>query len=301
MVLTNVPGPRKRLSLAGTPLGGVLVWAPCSGSGSRLPSALSVFSYAGKVTVGFLHRRRPRPRSAGARGPVQAGSARPGAGDLTPSRTRPASRRAEQSVEHRSPPPADASSASISTVPLCRSTTRTGPIVSISSSISRFSASRRAVKWADALGSRPARRGGSSSSVPIAALLPVVDHRDGRLGRVRTVPLAADEAGHADALARRRIDRSERLVVVVVDVGEVGDDLVRELRHRREEALIARLRPEPLEAPRAAARDPRAALGRTTTEEPSRKATAVPVSSSVLTTRRAARCARRSARESRAA
>ena len=30
MVLTNVPGPRHRLWLAGTPLGGVLVWAPCS-------------------------------------------------------------------------------------------------------------------------------------------------------------------------------------------------------------------------------------------------------------------------------
>ena len=51
MVLTNVPGPRERLSLAGTPLGGVLVWAPCSGS---VGMSVSVFSYAGKVTVGFL-------------------------------------------------------------------------------------------------------------------------------------------------------------------------------------------------------------------------------------------------------
>ena len=51
MVLTNVPGPRKRLSLAGTPLGGVLVWAPCSGS---VGMSVSIFSYAGKVTVGFL-------------------------------------------------------------------------------------------------------------------------------------------------------------------------------------------------------------------------------------------------------
>ena len=51
MVLTNVPGPRRRLSLAGTPLGGVLVWAPCSGS---VGMSVSVFSYAGKVTVGFL-------------------------------------------------------------------------------------------------------------------------------------------------------------------------------------------------------------------------------------------------------
>ena len=44
MVLTNVPGPRRRLSLAGTPLGGVLVWAPCSGS---VGMSVSVFSYAG--------------------------------------------------------------------------------------------------------------------------------------------------------------------------------------------------------------------------------------------------------------
>jgi WS/DGAT/MGAT family acyltransferase len=51
MVLTNVPGPRHHLSLAGTPLAGVLVWAPCSGS---VGMSVSVFSYAGKVTVGFL-------------------------------------------------------------------------------------------------------------------------------------------------------------------------------------------------------------------------------------------------------
>jgi diacylglycerol O-acyltransferase len=51
MVLTNVPGPRRPLSVAGTPLAGVLVWAPCSGS---IAMSVSIFSYAGKVTVGFL-------------------------------------------------------------------------------------------------------------------------------------------------------------------------------------------------------------------------------------------------------
>lgn len=51
MVLTNVPGPRRRLSVAGTPLAGVLVWAPCSGS---IGMSVSIFSYAGKVTVGFF-------------------------------------------------------------------------------------------------------------------------------------------------------------------------------------------------------------------------------------------------------
>ena len=51
MVLTNVPGPRQSLSVAGTRLAGVLVWAPCSGS---IAVSVSIFSYAGKVTVGFL-------------------------------------------------------------------------------------------------------------------------------------------------------------------------------------------------------------------------------------------------------
>ena len=39
------------MSLAGTPVRGVLVWAPCSGS---VGMSVSVFSYAGKVTAGFL-------------------------------------------------------------------------------------------------------------------------------------------------------------------------------------------------------------------------------------------------------
>jgi WS/DGAT/MGAT family acyltransferase len=51
MVLTNVPGPRRPLSVAGTRLAGVLVWAPSSGS---IGMSVSIFSYAGKVTVGFL-------------------------------------------------------------------------------------------------------------------------------------------------------------------------------------------------------------------------------------------------------
>jgi hypothetical protein len=51
MVLTNVPGPRTTVTLAGTPVRGVLVWAPCSGS---VGMSVSVFSYAGRVSVGFL-------------------------------------------------------------------------------------------------------------------------------------------------------------------------------------------------------------------------------------------------------
>jgi WS/DGAT/MGAT family acyltransferase len=51
MVLTNVPGPRAPVTLAGARAGGVLVWAPCSGA---VGMSVSVFSYAGEVTVGFM-------------------------------------------------------------------------------------------------------------------------------------------------------------------------------------------------------------------------------------------------------
>lgn len=51
LVLTNVPGPRKPVYLAGSAVRGVLVWAPCSGS---VGMSVSVFSYDRKVAVGFL-------------------------------------------------------------------------------------------------------------------------------------------------------------------------------------------------------------------------------------------------------
>lgn len=51
LVVTNVPGPRERLHIAGAPIDGVLVWAPCSGS---LGMTVSIFSYAGEVTAGFM-------------------------------------------------------------------------------------------------------------------------------------------------------------------------------------------------------------------------------------------------------
>lgn len=50
-VVTNVPGPDATVYLAGTPVGGVLVWAPCSGD---MGMTVSIFSYAGEVTVGFM-------------------------------------------------------------------------------------------------------------------------------------------------------------------------------------------------------------------------------------------------------
>jgi diacylglycerol O-acyltransferase len=49
LVLTNVPGPRERLYMAGEPLGRVMFWVPQSG---RLGLGVSVLSYAGDVMVG---------------------------------------------------------------------------------------------------------------------------------------------------------------------------------------------------------------------------------------------------------
>ncbi len=51
LVVTNVPGPRQQLHFAGSPVSGVLVWAPCSGS---LGMTVSIFSYNGEVTAGFM-------------------------------------------------------------------------------------------------------------------------------------------------------------------------------------------------------------------------------------------------------
>jgi diacylglycerol O-acyltransferase len=51
IAVTNVPGPRAPVYLAGTQLRGVLVWAPCSGS---ISTSVSIFSYDGQVTIGFM-------------------------------------------------------------------------------------------------------------------------------------------------------------------------------------------------------------------------------------------------------
>ena len=51
LVLTNVPGPREPVGVAGARIAGVLVWAPCAGD---IAMSVSIFSYAGDVSVGFL-------------------------------------------------------------------------------------------------------------------------------------------------------------------------------------------------------------------------------------------------------
>jgi WS/DGAT/MGAT family acyltransferase len=50
-VVTNVPGPREPVYLAGTEVTGVLVWAPVSGN---MAMSVSIFSYAGTVRVGVM-------------------------------------------------------------------------------------------------------------------------------------------------------------------------------------------------------------------------------------------------------
>ncbi len=50
-VMTNVPGPREVVYLAGTPVRAVLVWAPTSGS---VGISVSIFSYRDEVTIGLL-------------------------------------------------------------------------------------------------------------------------------------------------------------------------------------------------------------------------------------------------------
>jgi diacylglycerol O-acyltransferase / wax synthase len=50
-VMTNVPGPREPVYLAGIPVRAVLVWAPTSGS---VGMSVSIFSYRGEVTIGLM-------------------------------------------------------------------------------------------------------------------------------------------------------------------------------------------------------------------------------------------------------
>ena len=49
-VMTNVPGPRHRVTFAGVPLGGSIGWGPTSG---ELGLGVAIYSYAGAVTIGL--------------------------------------------------------------------------------------------------------------------------------------------------------------------------------------------------------------------------------------------------------
>ncbi len=49
LIMTNVPGPRHPVYLAGTKLAGLMFWVPQSG---KVGLGVSIFSYAGQVTIG---------------------------------------------------------------------------------------------------------------------------------------------------------------------------------------------------------------------------------------------------------
>ncbi len=51
LVLSNVPGPRRKFRLGGVPVERVIFWVPQSG---KMGLGISVFSYAGTVTVGVI-------------------------------------------------------------------------------------------------------------------------------------------------------------------------------------------------------------------------------------------------------
>jgi diacylglycerol O-acyltransferase len=53
-VMTNVPGPRQTVTLAGVPLRGTIGWVPTSG---ELGLGVAIFSYAGDVTIGLCADR----------------------------------------------------------------------------------------------------------------------------------------------------------------------------------------------------------------------------------------------------
>ena len=79
-----------------------------------------------------------------------------------------------------------------------------------------------------------------------SAALPVVHDGDRCLGDLRIV-LAAHEPSHADGCAIV-VEGDERLVVVVVDLGQVAQRTTAELGHRTQEAPVPRLGREALEA-----------------------------------------------------
>jgi hypothetical protein len=49
-LITNVPGAQQRVSLAGTPVRGMVVWAPKPG---RMSMSVTIFSYSGEIIVGL--------------------------------------------------------------------------------------------------------------------------------------------------------------------------------------------------------------------------------------------------------
>src|SRR5581483_4020593 len=75
----------------------------------------------------------------------------------------------------------------------------------------------------------------------------VIDDRDRQL-RAGRIVLGADVAGHADTLTRTGVDGDQRLVVMVVDLGEVAKLGLGEATMRGQEPPVTRLVAQTLEA-----------------------------------------------------
>ena len=82
---------------------------------------------------------------------------------------------------------------------------------------------------------------------PEAPFPPVVGDGDGGLREPRPVA-QPDEARDSHTAAGDGVERRQRLVIVMVDLGEVAQLRLAELRQRGEEAAIARLRAQTREA-----------------------------------------------------
>jgi hypothetical protein len=100
------------------------------------------------------------------------------------------------------------------------------------------------------------------------APLAAVGHRHGHLGGVRV--LEPHEAGDPEPLAVLLGQRDERLVIVVVDPGQVRELALAEVRHRGQEAPVARLGLRRSKLSRRASRSS-GATGRITIGVPSRR------------------------------
>jgi hypothetical protein len=91
------------------------------------------------------------------------------------------------------------------------------------------------------------RAQGLEQEGPQPPSLPVIDHGHGDLGGVGTAGVA-HVARHSKPLAVCLVGRDDRLVVVVIDLGQIAHHVRAELPGRHQEAPVARLRAEPLKA-----------------------------------------------------
>ena len=137
-----------------------------------------------------------------------------------------------------SPIPRSGMSTSTSTVPDERESTFDGPNDARTSCIWSFDREQQRGEPRDTLVAGPLGEQVGEGDAE-AATLPLVDHRHRGLGAGAVVE--ANEAGDPDAVPGLRVEGDQRLVIVVVDVGEVFELRRRELVDRGHEPLVARL------------------------------------------------------------